>query len=276
MRIGGGSPWRWGVAVVALALAVPCAAPAQEVGVFVVREHGVGSATQAQPYLDRFMALAAQLNGWSAAKGTYFTSRTLAEAQIPAVKPHYAILSLGAFLGLREKHKLAVVGHVEVWRGGGKQYFLVSKEAADLKSCKGKRLSSDHADDPRFVERVVAGGAFKLAEFTLVPATRPLQPIKHVLGGDADCALIDDAQQAELGHVEGGAELRVAWSSRELPPMVVAVFPEVDAAERQRLQESMAKICEGEAKAACNEVGIVSLKPATDKDYAGVVALYGK
>lgn len=276
VRVGGGKPRRTAAALAALALLAPRLARSDEVAVFVVREHGVGSAAQAQPYLDRFMALAAHLNGWPSARGTYFTSRALAEAQIPAVKPHYAILSLGAFLGLREKHRLGVIGHVEVWRGGGRQYFLVSKTAADLNACRGNRLSSDHADDPRFLERVVANGAFKLKDFTVVPATRPLQPIKHVLGGEADCALIDDAQQAELAHLEGGAELRVAWRSRELPPMVVAAFPDVAAAERQRFQESMGKVCEGDAKAACNEVGIVSLKPATDKDYADVVALYGK
>jgi hypothetical protein len=38
----------------------------------------------------------------------------------------------------------------------------------------------------------------------------------------------------------------------------------------------MGRVCEGDAKAACNEVGIVSLEPATDEDYADVVALYGR
>jgi hypothetical protein len=268
--------WRRRLALAALALVLPIRAPADGVAVFVVREHGVGNALQAQPYLDRFIALATELNGWESARGTYFTSRALAEAQIPALKPHYAILSLGAFLELRKKHRMKVVGHVEVWHGGGKQYFLVSKAAADLKSCKSKRLSSDHAGDPRFVERVVANGAFTLKDFVPVAATRPLQPIKQVLAGEADCALIDDAQRAELSHIEGGADLHVVWASRELPPMVVAAFPNVAAAERQRLQDSMGKVCAGEAKAACNEVGILSLKPASDEDYADVVALYGE
>jgi hypothetical protein len=271
-----GRAWRRGFAFLALALVLPIRARADAVAVFVVREHGVGSAVQVQPYLDRFIALAAELNGWKSAQGTYFTSRSVAEAQISALKPHYAILSLGAFLGLREKYRLNVIGHVAVWRGGGNRYFLVSRAATDLESCKGRRLASNHTDDPRFLERVVANGAFELEDFTPVAATRPLQPIKQVIAGEADCALIDDAQQAELSHIEGGADLQVVWTSRELPPMVVAAFPDVGSAARKRLQDSMGRVCEGDAKAACNEVGIVSLEPATDEDYADVVALYGR
>src|SRR4029434_171121 len=87
---------RTGLSVLALTGALglslaPSLAGGTTVGIVVVREHGVGSQTLAQPYLDRFAALAAALNGWGGAAGRYFTSRDVATAFIEGEKPHYGI-----------------------------------------------------------------------------------------------------------------------------------------------------------------------------------------
>jgi hypothetical protein len=246
------------------------------VGIVVLKEHGVGSPALAQPYLDRFVALAAEDNGWSSAKGEYYTSRDAAEVFIQARKPHYGILSLPAFLALRTKYDFAVVGQVAVTLAGGRQYYVVSKNATDLAGCLGKTLASDHTDDTRFIERVVAAGRFKLTDFVLTPTQRPLQTIKKVLTDEAVCALIDDAQLAELAHIDGGDAIRVVWKSAELPPMAVVAFPTAPAAERETFQGNLARLCEDEAQGACAEVGIVSLRAAGAADYAAVVAAYDK
>ena len=114
-------------AVIASASGFLCADAAAEapIGVLVLREHGVGSAAQAQPYVDKFVNVAAKQNGWSGAKGEYHTNRGNAEAFISGQKPHYGILSLGAFLGLKAKHSLEVIGQVAVSRSGGQQYHLI-------------------------------------------------------------------------------------------------------------------------------------------------------
>jgi ABC-type phosphate/phosphonate transport system substrate-binding protein len=244
------------------------------VGVLVLKEHGIGSSAQAQPYVDKFVALAAKQNGWASAKAQFHTTRSGAETFVQAEKPHYGILSLAAFLGLKEKYKLDVIGQVAVARAGGQQYFLISKTASDLAGCKGKRLASDHADDAKFVDQVVAAGKFKLADFTLVATTRPLQGIKKVAGGEAECALVDDAQLAELAHLEGADGVRAVWSSEKLPAMTVVAFPGAPAAERKAFQASFGKLCEGDGKTACAEVGIQSFKTAADSDYAAVTAAY--
>lgn len=251
-------------------------AQADTTNILVLKEHGVGSPSLAQPYLDRFVAIAAEENAWDGAKGQYFNDRGAAEAFIQTQHPHYGIFSLPAFLALRPKYKLDVIGQVTVSLAGGRQYYLISKSAADLAGCKGKTLASDHADDPRFIEHVVARGAFTLADFTVVPTQRPLQTTKKVISGEAVCALIDDAQLAELPHLEGADGLRTAWKSAELPPMVVAAFPAAPEAERQRFQEHLADLCDKEGQSACAEVGIVSLKAAGAADYAAVVRAYGK
>jgi len=246
------------------------------VWILVVKEHGVGSPTLVQPYLDRFVNIAAQENDWADAKGQYYNNRNAAEAFIQTYHPHYGIFSLPAFLALQAKYKLEVIGQVAVPLAGGRQYYLISQSAADLAGCKGKTVASDHTDDARFVERVVAGRKFTLADFTVGQTQRPLQTIKKVINGEAACALIDDAQLAELPHLEGADRLRAVWQSAELPPMVVTAFPAASAGERERFQENLAKLCENEAQSACVEVGIVSLKAASAADYATVVAAYGK
>lgn len=263
----------------ALVMSAGLSAPASAgdtVGVLVLREHGVGSAAQAQPFLDKFVSAAAKQNGWAAAKGQYHTTRSAAEAWIGAEKPHYGILSLGAFLGLKAKYNLDVIGQAVVARAGGQQYFLVSKTAGDLAGCKGKRLASDHADDHRFIDNVVSGGKFKLSDFTLVATTRPLQTIKKVATGDAECALIDDAQLAELGKMEGTGGIRQVWAGDRLPGMVIVAFPDAPAAERKAFQGSLPKLCEGDGKTACAEVGLTALKTSSASDYASVVSAYGK
>lgn len=266
------------VATVLLTLIVHATKPAQAapVNILVLKEHGVGSPTLAQPYLDRFVALAAEQNDWEGAKGVYYTNRSSAESFIQEQKPHYAILSLAPFLALKDKYHLEVIGQVTVSLVGGQQYALITKRAADLAGCKGKTLATDHADDARFINKVVADGKFTLSDFKLVQTQRPLQTIKKVLAGEADCALVDDAQMTELSHLDGADGVRPIWTSQELPPMVVVAFPNVPPDERKRFQENLKGICEDEGKSACAEVGIVSLRAASATDYAAIVSAYGK
>jgi hypothetical protein len=104
-----------------------------------------------------------------------------------------------------------------------------------------------------------------VTDFTLVATTRPVQTIKKVIAGEAECALIDDAQFAELGKIEGGAALKSVWKSDKLPPMVVVAFPSAPAAERSAFKGSLGQICGGDGKAACGEVGIKDLSAAGNK-----------
>jgi hypothetical protein len=255
--------------------AAPAAADSGAIRILVLKEHGVGSPTLAQPYLDRFVAAAAAQNQWSDAKGQYYTTRAAAEQFIEQQKPHYGIISLAAFLDFRIKYGLEVIGKVAVSLIGGQQYFLISKTQTNLAGCKGKKLASDHATDKRFIDNVVAHGEFKLSDFTLVATQRPLQTIKEVVSGTADCALIDDAQASELAKLTGAGDVKTVWSSAKLPPMVVAAFPTAPTSERLAFQKNFQKVCEADAKPACAEVGILSLDMASAAEYATVVAQYG-
>jgi hypothetical protein len=252
------------------------AARAEEpIRIFVLREHGVTAVSLAQPYLDRFVALAAAQNGWRSAQGIYLTSRAAAEEAIRRDHPHYAILSLPAFLALRKAHSFDVIGRVETSLSGGRRYVMISRTAADLAGCKGKTLATDHSGDVRFVERVVARGEFTLADFQLHATRRPLQTTRQVLDGQAVCALVDDAQLAELAHLPGADGVRPVWQSAELPQMVVVAFAEAPAAERAGFEKNLPDLCSAEGRAICGEVGIVGLAASGEQDYADAVKAYG-
>jgi len=247
-----------------------------EIAILVLKEHGVGSPTLAQPYVDRFTALIAQQNGWAGARGQYLSRRSAVQPFVETQHPHYGMFSLAAFLALRKVYRLEVIGRVASTLAGGQQYFLVSRSARDLAGCKGRTLASDHTDDVKFVERVVARREFRLGQFQVLQNLRPLQSIYQVLSGEADCALIDDAQLAELRHLDAAGDVRVVWKSEPLPPMAVVAFPAAPAAERKAFQASLRGLCgEEPAKTACQEVGIQALDAASASDYAEVVSLYG-
>jgi hypothetical protein len=246
------------------------------VGIVVLNEHAIGSASLAQPYLDRISAIAAEQNDWPAAHGRYCTNREAAEAYIRSQAPHYGIFSLSAFLAMRKTYHLEVIGSAVVSLVGGQRYHIITQSETNLDGCRGKRLVTNYADDKQFLERVVARDSFKLSEFTLVETNRPVLTIKKLLAGDADCALIDDAQFAELSHIPGTEGVRSIWESRALPPMVVVALPAAPRAERKEFRNNLALLCKGEGQSICAEVGILSIEAADAQTYAAVVAAYGR
>lgn len=253
------------------------AAPAAASGhsFVVLREFGVGTASRAQPYLDELLRAVAEQNHWPKASGRYFAERAPALAFVREEKPEFGILSLSAYLALKDSLSPSVIGEVSSPQAGGRQYFVVSKSAQALEGCVGHRLATTFAADAKFIDRVVANGAFSLASFNLVAAQRPLEPIKQVLRDEADCALIDDAQLASLAHVEHGAELRTAWRSAELPGMAVVAFPRSDAGAVKSLKQSLPSLCV-KAKQACASVGIDVIRPSSDERYRSLLAHYSK
>lgn len=259
-----------------LALAPTASNAGDSVNILILKEHGVGSAATAQTYVDQLVTHVAKQNGWAAAAGKYFTTRAQANSFITSSQPHFGILSLGAFLALRGPNKLDVIGSAEVSGGGGRQYFIVSASETSLAGCKGKMLGTDHGDDARFIDKVVGKSDFSLADFTVEDTKRPMKTVNAVARGEVSCALIDDAQLSSLPNVEGGGAVKKVWSSAKLPPMVVVAFPTAPAAEKKTFASKLSKVCSGDGKAACSEVGLSSLTSASASVYADVIAAYDK
>lgn len=252
------------------------ASAAQTVHILVFMEHGTGSASAAQPYVDKLVDIAKAANGWDSAEGKYLTKRSQATTYISEKSPQFGFITLGAFLGMRKDHGLGVLGVAEVDAAGGRKYHLISKKAHNLAGCKGKKLASNHTTDKKFIDRVVADGAFALADFQLVQTKRPVETIKKVSSDEAECALIDNAQLASLPHIDGGAGIRSVWSSAELPPTAVVAFSRAGAAERAKFKASLGSLCTGAGKTHCDKVGIQSIRSADESVYKAAIAKYDK
>lgn len=251
----------------AVSLAAPTQAQADggTVKVLILKENGVGSSSSAQDYVDKLMGVVAEQNGWSAASGTFETKREKAESFISSSRPDFAILSLAAYLSFKTKHKLEAIGSAEVTGAGGRQYHVISATQGDLASCKGKTLAINLSDD-WFVDNVVSGKDFDLADFEVVQTRRPMQTVKAVTRGEAECALVDDAQVGRLGKVDGGDAVKQVWSSAKLPPMVVVAFPSASAGDKRSFAASLKNVCSGDGKSVCAEVGLRRLGPMSSKE----------
>jgi len=253
----------------------PSAEAADTVHLLVLLENGIGTAAQAQKYVDELVDSAKAKNGWSAAEGKYVTRRKSAQRYMKKKSPEFGFVSLAPYLAWRKSEKLEVLGVADVERAGGRRYHLISKTASGVAGCKGHKLASNHLDDPKFIDKVVAGGAFTLKDFDVMETRRPVQTLKKVIRGDATCALVDDAQLAELPHVDGSKGVKSVWKSKDLPPVAVVAFSSASSAERAKFKASLGSLCAGANKTTCDKVGIRSIKAADESAYASVIKSYG-
>ncbi|MGH1343264.1 MAG: hypothetical protein ACRBN8_17020 [Nannocystales bacterium] len=273
-------PRRFAALCLTALVATPAVAAAQEpapadasIDFLVLRENATGSASAAQGYIDDLVAAIARTVGWDAASGKYVTRRSTAEKYVAEHKPHFGIISLSAYLALKAKYELSVLGKADIQSGGGHQFFVVSKNQVSLAGCKAKSLGTNHSDTT-FIDKVVSGDDFDLSDFEVEDTRRPVKTLKSVISGDVECALIDDAQLMELQHLDGGLEIHPVWSSASLPPMVVVAFPGADAKARKGLTTALGSVCSGEGKAAC-EATSIQLETAGDGALAEYEKAYG-
>lgn len=261
-------------------VATPAVAAAEEptsqdagVNFLVLRENATGSASAAQGYIDDLVAAIARTVGWGKASGKYVTRRSTAEKFVADSKPQFGIISLSAYLALKAKYDLSVLGKADIQSGGGHQFFVVSKDELSLAGCKSKTLGTNHSD-ATFIDKVVSGDDFDLADFEVEDTRRPVKTLKSVISGDVACALIDDAQLMELQHLDGGLDIHPVWSSASLPPMVVVAFPSADAKARKGLTTALGSVCSGEGKSAC-EATSIKLETAGKSALAEYEKAYG-
>lgn len=250
--------------------------PQGAVGFVVIRENGSGSASSAQRYLDSLFTGIARTNGWPAAVGKYFTKRSKAVPYIKETKPSFGFLSFGAYLGLRKDHELRPLAVADASASGGAQYFLVSRDHVTLDACKGKALATNHASDRRYLDRVVSGDAFALADFEVVETRRPVQTLKAVIDGEAACALVDDSQIVAMSKVDGGHMLRPVWSSEKLPAVVVVSFGTAAGEHVESFTSHLEAICDGDGRATCDAAGLKAPRRLEADAFAAQQAAYDR
>jgi ABC-type phosphate/phosphonate transport system substrate-binding protein len=234
---------------------------------FVAEHAGAGAnATNAQPYIDQFLRLAEGLAGWPAnsAKGEWVDDAASLDKAISERKPGFAILDPEIYLDLRKKESLEPIAEVKGKTFNKGHYSLIVKGTTfkTLADLKGKKLSSNHLGSPKYVSRVGFDGKIDVATyFTLMKTAQPSKPIKAVDRGEADAALIDDEQLAQMKEI--APDLKVIWTSPALPPTPVVVFTKnASAADRAAFAKALPKLCsDPKGKPVCESMFIDTIAP---------------
>lgn len=253
---------------------------------FVIYAPGFGaSASQAKPYLDKFSALLDKRLGWKApgAALAFLDDAKAVADYIEKQKPGYGLLPPSFYLDLACRKVpmtplAAVVGLSSTSSSSGR-YHVVVKEggAADLSALKGKVLASNHLQDKRFVSQVVFAGKLDAEkDFVLKPTNSPIAPFRWVDQGQADAALVDDAQLAHMKKLPFGQSLKAVFSSDELPPFPIVSFDKVTKApDRAALKKAITEMCASDdGQPICKEMQVTRFESVDPKAFAAAQQRY--
>ncbi len=249
---------------------------------FIAEHAGAGANAQnAQPYIDQFLRVAEQLTGWPAnsAKGVWVDDLKSAEQAIAEHKPGFAILDPEVFLELRKRESLEPIAEVRGKTFNKGHYSLVAKDPAlkTLADLKGKRVSTNHASSPKYLDRVAFDGKVDVEkDWTLTKTAQPSKPIKDVAAGRADAALIDDEQLAQMKEI--APDLKVIWTSPALPPTpVVAFMKNSTPADRAAFAKALPKLCDdAKGKPVCESMFIDKFAPVDKAAYTAAEKRYDR
>jgi ABC-type phosphate/phosphonate transport system substrate-binding protein len=247
---------------------------------FIAEHAGAGAtAENAQPYIDQFLRLAEANSGWPAnsAKGAWVDDSAAAAKAIAERKPGFAILDPEVFLELRKKEALEPIAEVKGKTFNKGHYSLIVKDPAlkSLADLKGKKVSSNHFASPKYISKVAFGGKVDVEkQFTLVKTAQPSKPIKAVSRGEADAALIDDEQLAQMKEI--APELKVIWTSPALPPTPVVAFTKNSTpADRAAFAKALPKLCtDAKGKPVCESMFIDSFVPVDKAAFEAAAKKY--
>jgi ABC-type phosphate/phosphonate transport system substrate-binding protein len=247
---------------------------------FIAEHAGAGAtAENAQPYIDQFLRLAETNSGWPAnsAKGAWVDDSAAAAKAIAERKPGFAILDPEVFLELRKKEALEPIAEVKGKTFNKGHYSLIVKDPAlkSLADLKGKKLSSNHLASPKYISKVAFGGKIDVDKhFTLIKTAQPSKPIKAVARGEADAALIDDEQLAQMKEL--APELKVIWTSPALPSTPVVAFTKnATPADRAAFAKALPKLCnDPKGKPVCESMFIDSFAPVDKAAFEAAAKKY--
>lgn len=272
---------RHSIAVAVLAISATCFAGPRD---FIAEHAGAGANAQnAQPYIDQFLRLVESMVGWPAnsAQGFWVDDEKAAEQAIAEHKPGFGMLDPEVYFALRSKYPMQPIAEVRGKTFNKGHYSLVVKNPAykslvDLEG-KGKKLISNHLSSVIYVNKIAFGGKVDLAQaFTLEKTAQPSKPIKAVARGQADVALIDDEQLAQMKEL--APELKVIWTSPPLPPTPVVAFTKLSKpADRAAFAKVLPKLCaSAKGKAICESMFIDTFVPVDKAIYTAATKRYDK
>jgi len=240
-----------------------------------------GSSAGAKAYMAPFFRRIESLAGWPAAtlNGSFHPSYSGCMSQIRSSRPGFAVVSLGVYLEQRRRFKMRVLGRVDILYGAGSRLYLVVKKGsyASLAQLKGKRLTSDHLEESKFLSKVMFGGKIDVTKhFKLKKVRAATKGMRDVKRGRADATIINDEQLRIMKR--RGYPLVVLHKSPPLPGApLVALGRYARSGDVKKMKKVAGAMCSGAlGRSLCRKTGIKSARRATDSTYARMVRLFGK
>jgi ABC-type phosphate/phosphonate transport system substrate-binding protein len=242
-----------------------------------------GSSASAQSYLTPFFRRVESLAGWSAGAttGSYQPSYSGCLSQIRSGRPGFAVMALGAYLEQRVAHRLQVIGQVEMFAGAGQRLYLVVKRGAfkTVADLKGKRLTSNHLEEAKFLSRVMFAGKIDVTQhFVLRKVNATTKGMRDVARGRVDATIINDDELRTMKGRAFGKDLEIIHQSPPLPGAPLVAFRgNATAADLASLRRSIGGMCSGaEGRKLCLSAGIRAMRSATDATFAAMVRRFGR
>lgn len=226
---------------------------------------------QAEASVTRLGAEIAKKGGWSAASGQIFTRRSALTRALTQdhAEPDALLLPLSSYLALRAAQPSWKASYeVSLVSPQQSQFFLITDDST-RKHCDGASVVTHHLDESPFVTRVVTGGREVLDKVQWVQQRRPIQVLKTLLRGKAECALVDKAQLDAARQLPGGDKLVTLWSSKPLPSMVVVLRKQARA-----WKKVLRSLCRDGSGPVCQEVGLVGFSKLAASRVKSLEALY--
>ncbi len=240
-----------------------------------------GSTAGAKTYMAPFFRRIESLAGWPAStiNGSFHPRYSGCLSRIRSSKPGFAVLSLGVYLEQRKRYKMRVIGRVDISYGSGNRLYLVVKKGkyTSLAQLKGKRLTSDHLEETKFLNKVMFGGKIDVAtHFTLKKVRATTKGMRDVKRGRADATIINDEQLRLMKR--RGYPLVVLHKSPALPGApLVALGTYANSSDIRKMKKVAGAMCSGASGLKlCRATGIRSARSATNSTYARMVRLFGK
>jgi ABC-type phosphate/phosphonate transport system substrate-binding protein len=251
---------------------------------FVVEHAGAGGTSQqAAPYIAKFLRHAETALGWPAnsLNGEFFAEPNDAAKYIGEKKPGFGMVDPDVLLALKKRENLQVLASADSKNNLGKLHLVVKSPAyKSIDDLKGKTVISNHLQSPKYLMKVVFDG--KIGEpdkyfGKMVEAPGMLKGVKAVDRGEADAVLLSDAEVASISKTTY-PDLKVIWSSAELPPMAVVAFGKnAQPKDVEAFKKMLLGMCSDPKGAeVCKDLDITKFTPPADAAYQAAQKKFDK
>ncbi|MFH2010588.1 MAG: PhnD/SsuA/transferrin family substrate-binding protein [bacterium] len=242
-----------------------------------------GTSATAQTYMAPFYRRIESLATWQVGslQGSYQPTYSGCLSKINSWQPGFAVMSQGVYLEHRKALRLNVIGSLQMFAGAGKQLYLVVKKGSfkTVADLQGKRLTSNHLEETKFLNKVMFGGKIDVTRhFLLKQVSQTTKGMRDVVRGRADATIINDDELRTMNGRSWRNTLQIIHKSPRLPGAVLVAFGKwasrVDLAQMKKVARTM---CAGPGgRKLCRASGIQSAGAATQATYGRIIRLFGK